>query len=520
MVYNKEQLDAIQSCISFIKGGNPNNYFLIEGKAGTGKTTVIKEVISNFKNYNIIAGALSHKAKYVIKESIEKNTNITINYSSIAGMLGLILDLETGTFKKDYNKKNDFNKYSIIIIDEASMVNEETIDLIFKEKDKKAKVIFLGDIGQLPPIRTKANPYYKDWNDNDLGKISPVFETINKVKLLTRVRQGEESPILPFADFFWNNTLSDNPIKSPANIKYRNSIINNKGSLIFVNETKEVFKNLLKVYDTAIKNNNPNLIKFVTYKNKTKYLINRYIHAHFFGPKCNTFQNGELIIFNDNFGDIENSSEYQIVKRYPDFIDAKDGLKLYSIDIMAEEGLIQLVLLHPDSQTDYEQIIKNKFKFAFSLKSQIDKLDQDKEDYQTLKKELSLRYQNALENAWDEKKRFPNIDYAYCINIHKSQGSTYDIVVVHEQDIMSVRPIDNKQKSQSIYTALTRAKNISIVISSERIYNNDIDIENIDLNKINNNIENDKIPPTLIENKENNTLSSIDLFEKRKIFIK
>jgi ATP-dependent exoDNAse (exonuclease V) alpha subunit len=78
------------------------------------------------------------------------------------------------------------------------------------------------------------------------------------------------------------------------------------------------------------------------------------------------------------------------------------------------------------------------------------------------------------------------------LSSHRSQGSTYDIVVVHEQDIMGVKPISNKSKSQSIYTAITRAKNISIIISSDRIYNNSVEISDIDILEINNNIENNK----------------------------
>jgi len=490
MVYNEEQLNAIESCINFIKQGNSSEYFLIEGKAGTGKTTVIKEVIKKFKHKKIIAGALSHKAKYVIRESIESSREkIKIDYSSIAGMLSMQLDLETGTFKKIYTKGSNVNKlnnYDIVIIDEASMVNEEMIELLFKEKKKNAKLIFLGDIGQLPPIRTKSNPYYCEWNDIDLSKNSPIFNTKNKVKLLKRVRQGEESPILPFADFFWENTQNESPLKNPANIKYRNTIINDKGSIIFVNETKEIFKQILELYEKQIKNKNSNLVKFLTYKNNTRNSINKYIHEYFFGKNSNTFESGETIIFNDNFGDYENSSEYQIVKKYDPFIDKIDNIKLYSIDIVVDDRIEQLNLLHPDSYNDYEKIIKNKFNIAFKVKNFIS--ENEKNSSKKELKELYDLYRKKLEDAWEAKKRFPNIDYAYAITIHKAQGSTYDIAIIHEQDIMSVKPTGNKEKSQSIYTALTRAKNISIIISNERLYNNTID--NINLVELNNNINN------------------------------
>lgn len=494
ILYNEEQQSAIESCIDFINNGNSKEYYLIEGKAGTGKTTVIKEVIKNFPNKKIIAGALSHKAKYIIKESIEKGlNNLDITYSSVASMLSLQLDLETGVFKKDYNKKNgktSILNFDVIIIDEASMINEEMIDLIFKEKNLHSKVIFLGDIGQLPPIRTKKNPYYFDWDDIDLGKNSPIFQIDKKSKLLIRVRQGEESPILPFADYFWENSLAINPVKNPANIKYRKTLINDKGALIFINETREIFKTTLEIFDVAIKENKPNLIKYITYRNKTRHLINLYIHRHFFGNDCNTFQKGELIIFNDSFGDFENSSEYQIVNRYPDFIDNKNNLKLYSIDVIFDNKLHQLVLLHPDSNLIHENLVKYKFKRAFDIKKDIDNLEGENNTIKK-RKELNILYKNLLIEAWDEKRRFPMIDYGYAISTHKSQGSTYDIAVIHEQDIASVKMIDNKQKSQSIYTAITRSKNISIIISSERIYN-EIEISEINLNQLNQNINNGK----------------------------
>ena len=60
--------------------------------------------------------------------------------------------------------------------------------------------------------------------------------------------------------------------------------------------------------------------------------------------------------------------------------------------------------------------------------------------------------------AWEEKKKYANIDYAYALTSHKSQGSTYDFVVVHETDILGLKSISNITKSRSLYTALTRAK--------------------------------------------------------------
>jgi len=75
----------------------------------------------------------------------------------------------------------------------------------------------------------------------------------------------------------------------------------------------------------------------------------------------------------------------------------------------------------------------------------------------------------ALSKAWGLKTRFAPLEYAYAITSHKSQGSTYNTVVVDEMDIMSVKPISSKQKSQSLYTAITRASATCIVIDGQPI---------------------------------------------------
>jgi hypothetical protein len=60
---------------------------------------------------------------------------------------------------------------------------------------------------------------------------------------------------------------------------------------------------------------------------------------------------------------------------------------------------------------------------------------------------------------------FADISYGYAITSHKSQGSTYDMVAVDTGNIESVddKKVSPKTKARSIYTALTRAKNVTIV---------------------------------------------------------
>ena len=78
---------------------------------------------------------------------------------------------------------------------------------------------------------------------------------------------------------------------------------------------------------------------------------------------------------------------------------------------------------------------------------------------------FGVQRSRQLKNAWDSRRRFANVDFAYALTSHKSQGSTYNNVIIIEDDILSVKPITNIEKSQSIYVALTRASEKVYVVS-------------------------------------------------------
>jgi len=76
-----------------------------------------------------------------------------------------------------------------------------------------------------------------------------------------------------------------------------------------------------------------------------------------------------------------------------------------------------------------------------------------------------VRRNRALRNAWNARNRFANVDYAYTLTSHKAQGSTYHTVIVLEDDILEVTMIDNIEKSQAMYVAITRASDKVHIVS-------------------------------------------------------
>lgn len=447
---NKEQSEAIEKGIAFIKTGNPEDFFVIGGKAGTGKTTIAEAIISSYINKtNILVCALSHKAKLVITEKIIKSFgNNCIVSKSVAGALGMNMDNETGKFVIDTNEAllPPIKRANIILVDEASMINEESHDLIMTEKKKKAKVIYLGDIRQLPPIREN--------HSESFDKPSPVFFGKNYAILKERIRQGEESPILPFADYFGDNSRRSFPTERPVPKEKRQNVVNEKGALVFADNIYEVIETVLPLYKKAVDTGNMNIIKTVTYRNNSRKHVNSLVRSYLFGIRESATQylKGDLLMFNDNFTiehklePISNSFEIQITSAEPQ----SREYKVWELSFIYESKPTSVFALDETEIKRHAADVTAKFEYAKKLP-------------------FGEERKEALSQAWGLKNRYAPVEYAYAITSHKSQGSTYNTVIVDEMDIMSVKPISNKQKSQSMYTALTRASTTCIVIDGQAI---------------------------------------------------
>lgn len=65
-----------------------------------------------------------------------------------------------------------------------------------------------------------------------------------------------------------------------------------------------------------------------------------------------------------------------------------------------------------------------------------------------------------------EKYKFADVDYGYASTAHKGQGSTYDISITDEKDILERGRLTSAEISEITYTALTRPRHIAITLTS------------------------------------------------------
>lgn len=485
ITYNKEQQSAIINAVSFLKTNtDPTQYYVIEGKAGTGKTTIAKEILKEFEDEQIYVAAVSHKAKGVIKNSFGDDTRGK-KFFSIASLLGLkgINDNDTQTTKFQVGTKVPLldNPPALLVIDEASMITEGVLKKIIDINSSLSRpfqfqMLFLGDIGQIQPIRDEQSEFYRTHKDL-LNKKSDIFNSKHKSKLITRVRQGEANPILPYADYFWENSQKENPELNPTQHIVRNNQITDKGSLLFSNSEAEVLNSVIKAVKNAVEKGLTNHVKIVTYHVNEKTELNQKIHEALFG-KDSDYSKGDMLILNSPYdlpdvnATMENSSEIQIKSIQDTDVDEFGVHTLY-----LETNGTAYTRTGNEQKDCVIQVVSRNDIGLYNQKLQELASHAKRQTNRALKKQ-------AFGDFWEYKGRYADVDFGYAITAHKSQGSTYDIVVVDEKDIMGTTATSNQEKSELIYTALTRPRKTAIVISSVPVSNPYTgDIENPSLPK-------------------------------------
>lgn len=181
----EDQLAALDYIYKFLEG--PNRAMVLCGAAGTGKTSLINVLLDELDEldlYKYVCTAPTNKAVEVIARNTGRDFDRTIY--SIVGL----------TVKDDDDQKpvlvreneSHLGDYSLVIIDEASMVSTELLMEIESDMATmpKIKVIYVGDKCQIPPV-----------DDTNKGMTdSIVFQIPLKFELTKVMRTALDNPIL------------------------------------------------------------------------------------------------------------------------------------------------------------------------------------------------------------------------------------------------------------------------------------------------------------------------------------
>jgi len=130
---------------------------LVLGSGGVGKSLTLCAAMSELARRginNMVISAPTHLARLNIHSKLDKDVQHMVETTTVASLLLKFgIQKEDGTTHFTAGKLDKIDKYSLIALDEASMISQEDYMLFMTSK---AKVIFLGDWSQLPPVMAKS----------------------------------------------------------------------------------------------------------------------------------------------------------------------------------------------------------------------------------------------------------------------------------------------------------------------------------------------------------------------------
>ena len=156
-----DQNKTLKILVDFCESKNKKEDFItLGGFAGTGKTTLISELRKKINEIDpkIKVGfcAFTGKAVQVLKNKLVSSQTLLKkdDISTIHGLIYRTIEDERGAVLGWIRKEDDEIDYDLIIVDEASMVDQKIWEDL---RSFGIPIIAVGDHGQLPPISGSFN---------------------------------------------------------------------------------------------------------------------------------------------------------------------------------------------------------------------------------------------------------------------------------------------------------------------------------------------------------------------------
>ena len=440
IVLTEEQQKVADDIEAFLNSNE--QIFTLKGIGGSGKTTSLKVILQKYNN--IVAATVSHVAKSVLETVIGDIATCM----TIAKLLNMRQTIdEDGEIKflprivgGDSESKLPIEDADILVIDECSMIDDEIYGMILRYKKSTCKVVLVGDPYQCAPIsygNTDKDSITFSHTKGELlksvrygGIISDLGERIRQE--INKINNGKAGSKYLLNE--WSEEIGDD---------IRTSRLDEKGNgIIYLNDINDVVR-ITKLHHSN--SDNPNEMRLIGYRRKTIDILNRELRLQLYKEKLHgipyeefpQFIEDEVVICDGGYksGTIHNNETFKIVS-------SREIIGPHDIPCLA-------VKLNPDPTIGLsEQIIvvdekKGKQKYNIMLAQLKSNAQHDRRQWKD--------YYRFIEN-------FCRFEYSISLNLHRAQGSTYNNVIVFEDDITSVTKNRIKSKLQGLYVACTRAK--------------------------------------------------------------
>lgn len=436
----EEQKNVINSLSEYIMEGDRGDIFILNGYAGTGKTSIVGAFVGALKSLGIkyvLMAPTGRAAKVMSQASMEPAFTIhkKIYRQKIAGASG-------GSFSLDINRSND----TIYIVDEASMLSNfsgETssfgsgrlIDdlLEYVNTGDNNRLILVGDDAQLPPVGLDFSPALNPLQMQGYGTV--YYNTLHEV-----VRQQSQSGILANATTI-RLDIDDRQIKMPSMQLFKDVRLVDGTEMI--DEIEDAYRQVGREGTIVICRSNKRAGEF-----------NRGIRTRVLDMDEELSSGDMLMVVKNNYYypeidpdcrlDFIANGDVAIVERVRHFHSmygcryAEVQLRLPDYDDYSFECMVLLESLHSDAPSLSREQSERLFRTI-------------EEDYTHIG-EKRKRYAEIMKNEyWNALQ----VKFAYAVTCHKAQGGQWQRVFIDR--LLFGEECMTRDFQRWLYTAVTRA---------------------------------------------------------------
>ncbi len=337
--FSKYQKEAIKESII-------NNFYIVTGGPGTGKTTIIKAIVdilldlNEYKEEDIVLLAPTGRSAKRMSESVIFPAYTIHKY--------LKWNKETNDFQINENNKS---KERVIIVDESSMIDIFLFSSLLKGLQSNIKLILVGDANQLPSIgpgdilnnlinsdKVKYKYLSEIYRVKEGSYITYLANDIKNIKYFDKIES--------YDDFKFIESSEDNIINYLVQICNK---VNSKGVSI------DNFQVLVPMYKGLNGIDNLNIIMSDIFNpNNQKFVINdKYYRV---GDKVIQLVNDvDNNIYNGDIGYIK--SIYYENKKLVVAIDYSSNIVLYHSGEFDKFNLAYAISIHKSQGSEYDNVV-------------------------------------------------------------------------------------------------------------------------------------------------------------------
>jgi exodeoxyribonuclease-5 len=435
---------------------NPDDYFVLRGFAGVGKTVLVGELImeATAAGWNIAVTAPTNKAVSILQEkvrAIAKTRVVNATFSSLHSVCGLrMVEGDDGEHKISSTGYTKFDGVNLLIVDEASMVDSKMLLRSIQNSRGRTLVLFVGDPGQLEPVME--------------GSMSKVFTLPQKSTMTKIIRQAEGNPLIEASMFIRRKNRIEDILNAPT-VDEQQRIISSLGP----DDRVQVSDLMDLLPDSMVKRNRLQGIgiglqregrdaRILAYTNRAVLDYNREIHFDLFPESVPLqFSAGERVIVQsatkaeniDTGKDVDLVTSEELVIEYVEMGEHNQYPGFTCYIMILRDDLGNLVKVHTP-------------KLMNALNNRLAELFGEVQDLKQLHhhnpRDLNLKekYTQARTAAWLYKNSFADIRHTYSMTTHKSQGSTFDSVLIDLPNLMQMPT--TFAYNTALYVAVTRAR--------------------------------------------------------------